>query len=160
MRASRKIIVLLITISTGLLLAQGTPELSLRINEEKVNMKADEAAGKVKIIYSPGDTIRYTIIAKNIGDGIMSEARVVDPIPAGTSYIAESATGEAADITFSINAGQIYLEWPPTYTVRDTAGKTVVKKATPKMITNIKWQISEPLEPGSEKKLSFDVLVE
>lgn len=159
MDAYRKIIVLLLTILSTQVLAQGTPKLSLWISEQKANMTLEESTGNIDILYFPGDTIHYSITATNVGDGIMTQPTVVDPIPDGVSYVAGSAKGEGAIITFSINGGQTYVQWPPTYTTRDVNGKVVVLVAQPDMVTHIKWEIVDPLEPESKKDLAFDVLV-
>ncbi len=154
-----------IILITGLLLiasglsAQGNPELKLEISEQKVNLKPAEAAGSQEIIYSPGDTIHYTIIAQNVGDGIMSEPVIVDPVPQGVSYLAGSAYGVDSEIFYSINDGSSYMNWPVTYPVQDENGKIVQKEATAAMVTHIKWQLIQPLAPGASRELGFQVLV-
>lgn len=139
--------------------AQGKPELSLQIDEYKVNKSAAEGTADVNIIYSPGDTIEYVITAKNTGDAPMVDPIVIDPVPAGVSYISNSATGEDAIIRYSIDDGMQYLDWPPTYSVRNEEGEIVLKEASPEMVTHLKWEITTILNPGTEKKLSFMVEV-
>lgn len=159
MNAMNRILSIFLMVFTTQLVAQGKPELKLHIENDKVNMAASERTGNVEIIYSPGDTIKYTIIAENIGDGTMISPVVVDPIPSGVNYIANTAEGEDSHILFSINDGKNYMEWAPTYTIRDQNGKTIVKEATSDMVTHIKWEINKSLSPGENKKLAFKVVV-
>ncbi|MDZ7822348.1 MAG: hypothetical protein U5N26_11425 [Candidatus Marinimicrobia bacterium] len=84
---------------------------------------------------------------------------VTDPVPAGVVYVPLSAEGEDADIIFSINNGISYQSWPPTYTILDNDGKSIVKEATPAMVTHIRWEIKDPLQVNEQKKLEFMVEV-
>lgn len=144
---------------TGLLLAQGTPKLELSINEKKVNMTAAERSGKTAVVYRPGDVIHYEITAQNTGDGIMNNPVVTDPIPAGVVYLPLTAKGQDATISYSINSGISYQNWPPTYIVKDAEGNESVKTATAEMVTHIRWELRKPLSPKEKRILQFDVKV-
>ncbi|MCK9483088.1 MAG: hypothetical protein M0R34_01830 [Candidatus Marinimicrobia bacterium] len=144
---------------TSQVLAQGTPKLELTVAEAKVNLTRAEKSGRAKIMYKPGDVIHYTITAQNVGDGVMTSPVVTDPIPAGVVYVPMSAKGEDTIITFSINSGITYQNWPPTYTVKDADGKEIVKNAPPEMISHIRWELQKPLAPNEKKILEFDVKV-
>ncbi len=141
------------------LFAQGKPKLELSITERKINMSADEKAGQAEIVYSPGDTIEYTILAKNVGKGLMTKPEIVDPIPEGVAYIANSAKGDNCQIFFSINDGKQYTEWPIMISVTNDQGVQVGKKADADQVTHIKWMINESLPAGGEKELKFRVTV-
>lgn len=140
-----------IILLASMLFPQGTPELSLSVSETKLN----RPSGNNDELYYTGDTLLYNITAKNSGDGIMNEAEVIDPIPSGLTYIPESAKGDPTRITFSVDHGMIYQDWPPTYTATNETGEKVIKVCTPEMITHIKWLILEPLNPGKHKNLTF-----
>jgi uncharacterized repeat protein (TIGR01451 family) len=58
---------------------------------------------------SPGGSIEYTIVVANTGSGPATGVIVHDPIPAGTSYVAGSATATAP--TVSYNGGANRIEW-------------------------------------------------
>lgn len=146
-------------LSVSAIYAQGTPKLDLKMDEQKVNRTAAEMRDGSTITYLPGDTLRYTIVASNVGDGLMTEPEVVDPIPAGVTYIANSAEGENAAITFSIDQGRTYMAWPPTYTVRNAQGEVIQREAGPEMVTHIKWSIQSNLNPGDASNLEFMVEV-
>jgi uncharacterized repeat protein (TIGR01451 family) len=152
-------IAIVVILGTSIAMAQGTPKLDLMMAEQKVNLTPSERNDASTISYQPGDTLRYMITASNIGDGLMTEPEVVDPIPAGVTYIAKSATGEAANITFSIDQGVSYMAWPPTYTVRNAQGGLIVREASADMVTHIKWSILQNLNPGEKSNLEFMVEV-
>jgi len=148
-----------IVIST-ILYAQGQPKLELVIEEQKVNLTAEEASGEKDIIYSPGDTIEYTIYAKNTGTGVMVDPEIVDPIPEGLSYVTDSATGENCQIFFSINDGLQYSEWPVMVQMENDSGAQIAQRAEPEQVTHIKWIVNERIPAGSEKILSFRAVVQ
>ncbi|MCF7825458.1 MAG: hypothetical protein K9M55_00700 [Candidatus Marinimicrobia bacterium] len=143
----------------SLALGQGTPKLDIRIEDQKLNMTEAEKKDASVITYIPGDTLRYVITASNIGDGLMKDPEIIDPIPAGVTYVAESAKGIDADITFSMNQGSTYMPWPLYYTVRNSKGILVKREATPEMITHIKWNISKNMNPGEASTMEFLVVV-
>ncbi|MCF7824636.1 MAG: hypothetical protein K9N35_10750 [Candidatus Marinimicrobia bacterium] len=144
---------------TTLVYAQGKPKLEISIQEEKVNQSMEERSGKVDIIYQPGDTIRYLVKAINTGEGLMTEPSVTDPIPLGTTFVPGSARSSTAEAKFSIDAGGEYMDWPPTYRVREANGKITVREATPDMITHIKWIINQSLESNEFTEMEFMVEV-
>ncbi len=53
--------------------------------------KINDPAGAVK----PGDTIKYTLCFGNTGNGNATDVRLIDPIPANTTYVPGSASGGA-----------------------------------------------------------------
>lgn len=146
-------------LNVSVVYAQGAPRLDLKMEEEKVNLTDVEKRDASTISYLPGDTLLYNIVASNIGDGLMTEPEVVDPIPAGVTYLANTAMGANATITFSIDQGNTYMAWPPTYTVRNAQGELIEREAGPEMVTHIKWSIQRDLNPGDTSNLEFMVEV-
>jgi len=145
--------------SLSVVMGQGTPKLDIRIEDQKVNLSEAEKKDASRIVYIPGDTLRYVITASNIGTGLMKAPEIVDPVPAGVTYVAKSASGVETDITFSMNQGNSYMAWPPYYTVRNSKGILVKREATPEMISHIKWNISKNLNPGDSTIMEFLVVV-
>lgn len=146
-------------LGASMVYAQGTPRLDLKMAEQKVNLTTSELNDASNISYQPGDTLRYMITASNVGDGLMTEPEVVDPIPMGVTYIANTAMGDETSITFSIDQGRTYMAWPPTYTVRNAQGELIERAASADMITHIKWNILKDLNPGDNSNLEFLVEV-
>lgn len=139
---------------------QALPKLEIQIEDQKVNLTAIEKKDASQIVVIPGDTIRYVITATNTGQGAMQEPEIVDPIPAGVTYIPNTASGLDSEISFSLNQGSTYMPWPPYYTVRNSKGILVKREATPEMLTHIKWNISKNLEPGESSVMEFLVEVD
>jgi uncharacterized repeat protein (TIGR01451 family) len=142
------------------LLGQGQPKLKLDISEKKVNMSADERSGKAAVVYSPGDTIEYTIIAGNVGTGVMAQPEIVDPVPEGVKYIIDSARGENCRMVYSVNKGEAYSAWPVMVTATNANGVKIERPARTEEVTHIKWIVRDKLPAGGRKELSFRVVVE
>jgi len=146
-------------VTLSMVMAQGTPKLDIHIDDQKVNLTPAEMKDASLVNYIPGDTLRYVITASNVGDGLMKNPEIVDPIPAGVTYVPNSARGMDTEITYSMNQGNTYMAWPPFYTVRNSKGILVKREATPEMITHIMWNISKDLAPGDVSTMEFLVEV-
>ena len=159
--AARNIIInaLIAMVSLSTALGQGAPKLSITMEDRKFNVTVSEKTDSSSISYVPGDTIQYSITATNKGDGIMTNPVIVDPIPAGVTYVEQSAKGDYSEISFSLDQGNTYMAWPPFYTVRNSKGLLVKREASPDMITHIKWDISLELKPKESSMLEFLVVV-
>lgn len=159
MKMLPKLIILGSLLYSGLLTAQGTPNLVIDIQDAKVNMTPAERNGDEAVAYTPGDTIMYTIYAKNTGDGPMTDATVVDPVPENVVYVVDSATGEDSRILFSVNGGMRYSVWPVMISATTANGTPVQREADNEQVTHIKWLIQAPIAPGGQKVLTFKVVV-
>jgi uncharacterized repeat protein (TIGR01451 family) len=91
----------------------------------------------------PGDVIFYTLSYVNSGDDVATNAVMDDPIPKGTVYLAGSAFGNDAEITFSIDNGKTFKK-PSllTYEVKLPNGKIEKRTASPEQYTHIRWIVS------------------
>jgi uncharacterized repeat protein (TIGR01451 family) len=158
MKSLRKQMILAALLFAANLWAQGQPKLEIDIQEQKVNMTEEEKKGG-NITYAPGDTIEYTVIAKNVGSGLMKEPEIVDPIPEGTEYVIDSAKGENCRIVFSVNRGMQFAVWPVMVTATTPGGAKIEREARREEVTHIKWMMKESLSAGGQKKLSFRVVV-
>ncbi len=145
--------------SISMAFGQGAPKLELHVEDSKVNLTAAEIVDGAQVTYSPGDTIQYVLTASNVGTGLMTDPEIVDPIPAGVTYVPKSARGDNTEISYSLNQGGTYMAWPPTYTVRNSKGILIKREATPEMITHIKWAIQKDLQPGEKSTMEFLVEV-
>ncbi len=141
-------------ICIGWLLGQQGPLLNLDVTPEKVNKTPQELSGG-ELTFSPGDTLRYIITASNVGDDEMREPTIVDPIPPGVVYVPQSVTGDPAVITFSLDQGNYFQEWPPVKLVTDENGEVVEKPAPVEDITHIRWEIQDILAPGESREVTF-----
>jgi uncharacterized repeat protein (TIGR01451 family) len=138
-------------------------KVTVNITTSKEVVVTKNGKREVKVVpakkFAPGDIIIYTINYKNTGKEPATDAVIIDPVPEGTSYVTDSATGENADITYSIDGGKSYRK--PTvlyYEVEATKGKKEKKVASPEMYTHIRWTVSS-IPPGGGGKAGFKVRV-
>jgi uncharacterized repeat protein (TIGR01451 family) len=99
----------------------------------------------------PGDTIRYTLVAKNISGKRIRNLVLTQPVPKGTVYILKSArSNPIARSIFSINGGKTYSSRP-----------IVNKKPAPvKAYTHLRWQFDRLLGIRSLVTTSYEVKVD
>jgi uncharacterized repeat protein (TIGR01451 family) len=107
----------------------------------------------------PGDVLVYKLTYTNTGSRPAVNAKVDDPIPAGTVLVPGSVSGEKARITFSIDGGRTYVPWPATVSVPGPDGSPTEVEAPAERYTHIRWSALTPLAPGESRTASFKVLV-
>src|SRR5438128_1824066 len=57
----------------------------------------------------PGEILRWTILSRNEGPAPALDYQTTAPIPKGTVYVADTASGEGTpQVTFSIDGGRAY----------------------------------------------------
>lgn len=101
----------------------------------------------------PGDTVVYTIEARNISAQDAAERVVItDPIPDHTRYIDGSAEGEGAQVLFSVDGGMRF-DAPDALRVADEKGG--VRAATPADYTHIRWVFRDALAPAETRAVRF-----
>lgn len=147
----------------AMILVSGTawakPEVTLSIITEKEVKELQDGKEVVNHVIAneiePGKVLIYTLRYANKGDEKATNVVIDNKIPKEVIYEVGSATGEASEITFSINNGKDYKR-PSllTYEVKESNGKVVKKIASPEQYTNIRWIISE-IPPGGGGDLSY-----
>lgn len=155
----------------ALLLAQPTyaapgsakPQLVLSISQSKevVETKAGVSTRRMVPVQSasPGDVVEYALTYTNKGDEAATNAVLEDPIPKGTTYVANSATGEGALVTFSADGGKTFAEPVKlSYEIRLPSGAVEKRVATPAEYTHVRWTIAK-VSPGATGTVAFRVQV-
>lgn len=145
-------------------MAAEKPNLTLKIKAEK-EVSVTGQDGKTRFEWreisalEPGDLIRYTILYTNIGSSEARNAVIVDPVPAGTTYVSGSAEGKGAEITFSVDGKQ--FETPALLKYRSKAGQGQHGEmiAMPEMYSHIKWKLVKVVPRGGTGSVSFSVKV-
>lgn len=108
---------------------------------------------------SPGDVVEYVLAYANQGDEAATDANIDDAIPKGTTYLAGTASGEGALITFSSDGGKTFAPAVKlTYEVRLPSGAVEKRVATPADYTHVRWTLKR-VAPGATGKVSFRVKV-
>jgi uncharacterized repeat protein (TIGR01451 family) len=139
--------------------ASARPIVSLKLSAAVVHHDAD---GTIKltpangVTLSSGDVVRYEIVAANIGDHPADGVRPVDDVPAGTAFVAGSATGNGK-AEYSLDHGKTWSA-APTVVVHDKDGDHTVK-ADPATYTAVRWTTPSALKPGASEHFGFDVEV-
>lgn len=105
-----------------------------------------QAAEKVM----PGETVVYTITARNVGEKPATNVVITDPIPEHMNYTG-SVTGEGTRITFSVDGGKTY-DVATALMVPEGEGERLAK---PEEYTHIRWRFNDALEPGSAHSVEF-----
>ena len=77
---------------------------------------------------------------------------VEDQIPKGTTYLDNSAFGNDAEVTFSVDGGKTYSA-PEKLQINGADGK--MRPALAGDYTHIRWTVNGPLAPGAGGSVSF-----
>lgn len=104
----------------------------------------------------PGDEIVYTVEIRNPGAMALPPPRVDYPIPEHTRYVADSATGPGAEVSFSVDGGRTF-DRPERLMVAGGDGRA--RAATPADYTHIRWQLKHILKGNAVAFARFRVVV-
>lgn len=142
----------------------GQPQLAIAIEvfKEVVTVKdgREETTREPVTMAEAGDLLVYVLTYTNTGDSAATDAAIIDPLPAGTVYVPDSADGQGATITFSIDGGSTFQNPPVTYLRQKPDGSTEEAAAPPEMFTHVRWVLNEPLPPEGKGTASFKVTVQ
>lgn len=108
---------------------------------------------------TPGDVVEYVLTYTNQGDEAATDAHIDDPIPKGTAYLANTASGEGAQVTFSTDGGRTFAPAVKlTRELRLPSGAVERRVAAPAEYTHVRWTLSQ-LAPGATGTVAFRVRV-
>lgn len=98
-----------------------------------------------------GQVVYYTVRITNETTVPLRNVAVVQPLPANTVYIADSAAGPAAAVSFSSDGGHTFA--PAAALTAEVDGTK--QPAQPAQYTHIRWQLRNPLAPGATALARF-----
>ena len=104
----------------------------------------------------PGNEVIYTSVFRNNGKKPAGNISVANPIPANTTYVGGSASGENTDIAFSADGGRT---WGPADKLTVTGADGRKRPAAAADITHIRWTYRGELAPGKQGAVAFRVVV-
>ncbi len=104
----------------------------------------------------PGDLVLYTLEVRNTGKVPVASPTVMNPIPAHMTYVADSATGPGADVSYSVDGGHLF-DRPENLRVIDGEGRLRAAKASD--YTHIQWKLKITLKPKSVAFTRFRAIV-
>ena len=142
---------------TAIVFAQDTSTAGLAIETfaERRLVAASEglptefvAADELKI----GDEIFYTVRVRNTTAATIEKVVVVKAVPRNTEYLAESAVGPAAVITYSVDGGGSFAAADQLEVITLPG---VTRPAEPGDYTHLRWQLRHPLAAGATALLRF-----
>ncbi|MEA3288519.1 MAG: choice-of-anchor D domain-containing protein [Candidatus Marinimicrobia bacterium] len=91
---------------------------------------------------APGDTLTYTVVYSNVGEGLATSVVVIEDIPVETTYVENTAVGINMTIEFSHDNGTSYD----------------VSQSEP--VTNIRFTRTLSLPAGSNGTVTFKAIVD
>jgi uncharacterized repeat protein (TIGR01451 family) len=104
----------------------------------------------------PGDQIVYTLEIRNTGAAAVPAPSVSYAIPEHMAYIADSAVGPGAVVSYSVDGGHTF-DRPDNLKVAGPEGQ--LRAATAADYTHIRWQLRHPLKADSVAFARFRTLV-
>lgn len=143
--------------------AWARPRIEIAISQAKEVVESKGGVKTTRFVEvqsaTPGEVVQYTLSYSNQGDEEATNAVIDDPIPKGTVFLAGSAAGEGAEITFSSDGGKTFAQPVKlTYQIRTASGELEKRTATPSEYTHVRWTIKK-VPPGGGGKVSFRVRV-
>ncbi len=169
MRWEQTAFVIVLLLAGSVLLQNGAPaaqqnsRLDLKTTVEK-EVKVQEGGNwvtkRVPVDSTgPGDILVYTITYQNTGGVPAVDAQIINPLSRGVIYLAESAEGQDAEITCSVDNGRTWHTPPIMLTVQKPGGIVERTPVPTDRYTDIRWIIKKPLQPGQSGHVSFKVTV-
>jgi uncharacterized repeat protein (TIGR01451 family) len=120
------------------------------------------AAGRavVKLIPAdrvvPGDRVIYTLEVRNTGPTALDSPVVTHPVPEHMRYVAGSAVGPGAEVSYSVDGGRSF-ERAENLKVPGVDGR--LRSAVAADYTDIRWQLKNSLKANSVAFVRFRALV-
>ena len=98
-----------------------------------------------------GQVVYYTLRITNQTTVPLRNVAVVQPVPANTIYLADSASGPGAAVSFSVDGGLSFA--PAAALMIETDG--LKRPAQAAQYTHIRWLLRNPLAPGATALARF-----
>lgn len=153
-------VVLLMLAAAGTAAAQQNPILLKSIAESEITVKnaqGEPEKKRVPLVKAvPGAEVIYTTTFTNQGTKAAGDIVITDPIPANTTYVDGSASGDKTTISFSIDGGKSYAA-PEKLIIKTADGRERPARASE--YTHIHWVYQGTLPPGQTGTAGFRVVV-
>lgn len=105
----------------------------------------------------PGDRVIYTLEVRNTGSTTLEAPLIAHPIPEHMRYVADSAVGPGAEVSYSVDGGHSF-ERAEKLEVKGPGG--TLRAAVAADYTDIRWQLKNNLKPNSVAFVRFRTLVD
>lgn len=153
-----------VTVSAGVMFnatAKSKPTLvsNMQAYLVKVNAQGKEYRQPAKVT-EPGQVIEYNLSYTNQTQKTLSGLVVSGPIPANTSYIANSAkTGIQSELLVSIDGGATFESEPVRRQQKMPNGQMATVIIPPERYTNVRWKVKQPIAALGRQLYSYRVKV-
>jgi uncharacterized repeat protein (TIGR01451 family) len=104
----------------------------------------------------PGDQVVYTLEIRNTGARAVPAPSVPFEIPEHMRYVADSAAGPGAEVTYSVDGGHTYDR---AENLKVPGPKGQMRLATAADYTHIRWQLKHSLKANSAAFARFRAVV-
>lgn len=122
-------------------------------------VKSKKLAPPLKMV--PGDEVVYTLTYANKTAKPAERVVITNPLPTHTRYREGSASGEGADITYSVDGGKTFAAATQlTVLTKDKTGKDVTRAATAQDYSHIRWQFKQNIAPGRSGSVRFRAVIQ
>lgn len=103
------------------------------------------------------EQLLYTLRFRYEGQEAAAALAIVHPVPAGERYVADSATGPRAAISYSVDGGRSFGAPGALRVAHDGADPAAAadRAATPADYSHIRWELPGPHPPGLAGLVSF-----
>lgn len=136
------------------------PPLAIRSIAEVESKSTRGGREIVKLIPAdrlvPGDRVIYTLEVRNMSALPLDSPTVNHRIPEHVQYVADSAVGPGAAVSYSVDDGRSF-DGPENLTVVMPDGG--VRPAVAADYTDIRWRLKNPLKPNSVAFVRFRAVV-
>jgi uncharacterized repeat protein (TIGR01451 family) len=145
--------------------ASAPPSLTVSVGVQREVVRLDAAGRPTTTLEpvtetSPGDVLVYRLRATNVGLAPAHDARIDDPIPAGTVLVRESLPGTARRLQASVDGGKTWQAYPATVSHRRQDGAIVQVPAPAEAYTHLRFHLEGALPPGRSAEVGFKVKVQ
>lgn len=145
---------------TGLAAPAAEPFTEPRVQLESAWLVADEASGRMRLVdgsQPPGARERlYTARFRNEGGRAAGGLQITVALPPAMRYVADSAVGPGAEISFSADGGRNFAA-PAELTVPEDPDDphSAARRATADDYSHVRWRLPGEFPPGTTGLVSF-----
>jgi uncharacterized repeat protein (TIGR01451 family) len=150
---------LLLTAAVGAAQEAADP-LSIKAIAEVESKSISHGREVIKLIPAdrvvPGDQVIYTLEVRNTGAALETPV-IVHPVPEHMRYVADSAVGPGAEVSYSVDGGRSF-DRAENLKVPGKGGEP--RPAVAADYTHIRWRLKNSLKANSVAFVRFRALVE
>jgi uncharacterized repeat protein (TIGR01451 family) len=134
--------------------------LSIRAIAERESTTVEAGHEVVKLVSAdrvvPGDHLIYTLEVRNTGTTAVDLPVVTEAVPEHMRYVADSAVGPGAEVTYSVDGGRVFDHSENLQVPGDDGHPRAAAAAD---YTHIRWRLKNSLKANSVAFVRFRAVV-